>query len=47
MKILLIILLFCFIQSCKQDTSNPNPNFIIIYADDLGYGDVSAYELEN
>ena len=43
MKILLIILLFCFIQSCKQDTSNPNPNFIIIYADDLGYGDVSAY----
>ena len=45
MKRLLIILLFCFIQSCKKDTLNPNPNFIIIYADDLGYGDVSAYEI--
>ena len=43
MKRLLIILLICFLQSCKKDTSNPNPNFIIIYADDLGYGDVSAY----
>jgi len=45
MKRLLIILLICFIQSCRQDTLNPNPNFIIIYADDLGYGDVSAYEI--
>ena len=45
MKRLLIILLICLIQSCRQDTLNLNPNFIIIYADDLGYGDVSAYEI--
>ena len=45
MKRLLIILLICLIQSCRQDKLNPNPNFIVIYADDLGYGDVSAYEI--
>ncbi|KPM47969.1 sulfatase-like hydrolase/transferase [Jiulongibacter sediminis] len=30
--------------SCSKEEKTQTPNVIIIYADDLGYGDVSAYE---
>ena len=32
------------LTACTQTEKSKNPNVIIIYADDLGYGDVSAYE---
>ena len=35
-------LLILFFSACN--TENKTPNVIIIYADDLGFGDVSAYD---
>ncbi len=45
MKLKLTVLLlipFLFFYSCKK-TEDRQPNIIIIYADDLGFGDVGAY----
>ena len=42
-KFILVSILIAFFSCNKVDI--PKPNVIIIYADDLGYGDVSYYGL--
>src|SRR5690625_671015 len=42
----LVCLLVCFMSACSQKVEKQTiekPNVIIIYADDLGYGDLSCY----
>ena len=43
-KLLIFIIVFGhLLNGCKSENKHRKPNIIIIYADDLGYGDVSAY----
>ena len=43
MKHNLFALLLCSLFSCNTSIDEKKPNIIVIYADDLGYGDVSSY----
>lgn len=43
MKNNLFALLLCALFSCNTSVDEKKPNIIVIYADDLGYGDVSSY----
>ena len=38
-----LIAIFFILPSCNFDTENRPPNFVIIFCDDLGYGDIGAF----
>ncbi len=46
MRICLIILILTVLASCSEKKETVNPNIILVLADDLGYGDVGAFNNE-
>jgi len=43
MRLSLACLLLVLVTSCAPPRSERKPNFVVIFADDLGYGDLSTY----
>ena len=38
-----LALLICLLPACNTETENKLPNFVIIFCDDLGYGDIGPF----
>jgi len=43
LEVAYLVFLLLFINSCSTRQGDDKPNFIIIYADDMGYGDISSF----
>ena len=43
MNIIAVVLVCCALSACTVTLNKQSPNIVLIYADDLGYGDVSCY----
>ncbi len=43
MKKIIPIIIFFFLISCNQSSRDIKPNFIIVFVDDMGYGDLGSY----
>ena len=42
-KLIQIIIIFFFLISCNQSSQDNKPNFIVVFVDDMGYGDLGSY----
>ena len=45
-KLIYTAILLFFLTDCQSQKTNPLPNIVIIYIDDMGYGDISPYNSE-